>query len=495
MASVALNPRQTAPETALAAGTRMARRRIPAGVVWPFALLAAILLFQICTIRAGHIWGDDYALYIHHAKNLATGVPYADIGYIADPGYPSYSLRVAPPGFPMILAGIYRIFGMNFTAFKVVEVVFLTGCPAMMLLLFRDELTLPWRLTLVGLMGFNPFFRVFKDNVVSDLPFCFFVLLTAVLAERQRPAWQTGVSAYLALATRTIGVLLLPAIVLHDLIRNKRITRYSILAVACCTVLGVSQRLILHADASDSYIDLFRPSVHVSLTNIRNYSFCFAQFWSTPFFWMTALICGATILLAIRGIAGRQPVFLALFSVPYGVALLLWPGASQETRYLIPLFVLFLFYVMRGMERWGWKLSAAACALFLLGYTLEYRGQNFGAIDEANGRPTFMAMCSWVTNHTAPDDRFVFNRARTLSLFTDRPASPYHRPAHPNSLWTWFHAQNIQYVIASRLFERDRAVLTPIMERHRAEVEPAYRNADFTVYRIAGTAAAERPSP
>ena len=34
---------------------------------WFVGLLLAIFVFYAFTIRAGHRWGDDYALYIHHA--------------------------------------------------------------------------------------------------------------------------------------------------------------------------------------------------------------------------------------------------------------------------------------------------------------------------------------------------------------------------------------------------------------------------------------------
>jgi hypothetical protein len=44
--------------------------------------------FQFCTIRTGHRWGDDYAVYIHYAKNI--GDPGAPAGH-----HPGRALDVA----------------------------------------------------------------------------------------------------------------------------------------------------------------------------------------------------------------------------------------------------------------------------------------------------------------------------------------------------------------------------------------------------------------
>ena len=39
-------------------------------------LVCAIGIFYVATIRDGHVWGDDHAAYISHAKNIAEGKEY-----------------------------------------------------------------------------------------------------------------------------------------------------------------------------------------------------------------------------------------------------------------------------------------------------------------------------------------------------------------------------------------------------------------------------------
>ena len=40
-------------------------------------LLAVIGAFYVLTLRQGHRWGDDFAMYILHARNIAEGRAYS----------------------------------------------------------------------------------------------------------------------------------------------------------------------------------------------------------------------------------------------------------------------------------------------------------------------------------------------------------------------------------------------------------------------------------
>src|SRR5205814_276498 len=90
-----------------------------------FALLAGTGLIYCATIRMGHLWGDDFALYIAHARNIATGQPYGQTGYIYNPSVVNYSPRAYPPGFPLLLVPSYKLFGLNLFPMKLEEVAFL----------------------------------------------------------------------------------------------------------------------------------------------------------------------------------------------------------------------------------------------------------------------------------------------------------------------------------------------------------------------------------
>lgn len=52
---------------------------------WLIFLLIAIAAFHTATLRQGHIWADDFAMCIHHAKNIVEDRPYAETGYLFTP--------------------------------------------------------------------------------------------------------------------------------------------------------------------------------------------------------------------------------------------------------------------------------------------------------------------------------------------------------------------------------------------------------------------------
>jgi hypothetical protein len=58
---------------------------VTTGNLWLILLLITIAIFHAVTIRQGHIWADDFAMYIHHAQNIVEGRPYAQTGYLITP--------------------------------------------------------------------------------------------------------------------------------------------------------------------------------------------------------------------------------------------------------------------------------------------------------------------------------------------------------------------------------------------------------------------------
>src|SRR5438270_5449999 len=75
--------------------------------------ILAVGLFHFFTIRDGHIIGDDFAMYILHAKNLAEGKPYGMTGYLYNPANPDLGPPVYPPVTPLLLTPVYYFAGMS----------------------------------------------------------------------------------------------------------------------------------------------------------------------------------------------------------------------------------------------------------------------------------------------------------------------------------------------------------------------------------------------
>ena len=87
--------------------------------VW--ILILIIGLFYLLTIREGHNWGDDFSMYIQHAKNIAEEKPYSITAYIYNPADP-VGPQTYPPIFPFLLVPVYLVSGLDFQAMKLIPI-------------------------------------------------------------------------------------------------------------------------------------------------------------------------------------------------------------------------------------------------------------------------------------------------------------------------------------------------------------------------------------
>ena len=158
------------------------------------AVLAIVVLtgvFHCLTMRAGHDWGDDFSMYIQHAKNIVEGRPYAETRYIYNPFRPMYAPRAYPPAFPLLLAPVYRVYGLDFEAMKLVGVGFFLLLLVVVARLFATDLSPPIS-PVSGSLAPSPYLWVFKNKVLSDVPFTCFVCLSILLMRPNREQSEGG---------------------------------------------------------------------------------------------------------------------------------------------------------------------------------------------------------------------------------------------------------------------------------------------------------------
>ena len=465
-------------------------------------LVLAVGLFQVLTLRQGHDWGDDFAMYIHHAKNLAEGRLYGDTGYIVNPSAPLYAPPVYPPVFPLMLVPIYRARGLDLTAMKLVNVLCFVLSLATIALLFRDELSPTSRWLLIATLGFNPYFWVIKDQVLADLPFLLFVC-AALLLMRRRAAHQAtspshavwrgvllGFVIYLAYGTRTVGLVLLPCLVLQDLIGARRVRRESVVALVAFAIPAVLQHVYLPSGGSYYSLISLAPSV-VARQAVR-YADSLRLLWLNGH---SALllhaVIAATALLAVAGLVGRlrsQVTVLEIFVLLYPLPVVTYLGAGG-VRYLIPLVPFYLFYALWAVDRLGRSRPLAARAVLVawlamigLSYGLRYPGMHYGSLREGIGVPATVELFDYIRTQTPASAVFVFRKPRALSLFGERAATIYHEARSDDELWDFLTRIHATHLVVGRL---EPAYWKDFVARKQPALEVAFANAGFTVYRVA----------
>jgi hypothetical protein len=94
-----------------------------------------------------------------------------------------------------------------------------------------------------------------------------------------------------------------------------------------------------------------------------------------------------------------------------------------------------------------------------------------------------VALFNWIRTYSRPKDVFIFWKPRALSLYTNRPAAVYFA-APSDVLWGYFESIHAKYIIVSSMSADDRADLSGVVSTYRRDLETAYRNPNFAVYRV-----------
>jgi hypothetical protein len=462
-------------------------------------VLLSVAAIQLATVRAGHNWGDDFAQYILHGQNIATGRPYGDTGYLfntAQPdaiGPPSY-----PPGYAFALSWIIRVWGLNLLAMKLEQVLFVLVLIAVTYALLRLEFhDLPAALG-AALVGLMPFIASFKNNVLSDLLFVTLVY-AAILAyevsrqHRRRPAVGVivGLLIYASYATRPLGGILVPAIALADLLADRRLNKPTIVACGLAACLVLLQLVWLPAAGYD--LSLF--SLTAVGPNVTGFESQLLSIWDDGIS-RQALWLPLDLLVGIFGMVGiwrsrrlQRPLLAAdLFGIAYLIIIMLFPYAyGQGIRYLLPLLPLISVYVLRGIAGLATRRAAFATALVALVLVVSYgdsyrhfnRSPIAGPFDQAPQRAF-----AYVEGHTRRDAVLVSGKPRAAVLFTSRRAGCYiPQGGDDRAVMDYFRSIDAGYLLTGDGSAADTA-LHDLAQRHPGMFVAVWRNAGFTLYEV-----------
>jgi hypothetical protein len=478
----------------------------------PVVVILAIGLVHVITLRPGHEWGDDFALYLLHARNLVEGRPYAQTGYIYNPHYPNIGPPTYPPVAPALLAPVYALAGLNLTLLKLVMVGCFVGFLAAAYLLFRTGLDPGRALLAIVLVGLNWFFLQATNTIGSDELFLAFLYLTLLLMEKRGQAGPSsstqtvlsataGLTAYLAFGTRSLGALAIVALVIQELVAWRRIGRSTLVTLAVFAVLASLQALLVHSDRY--YLDQFRGGPGVLVEHAAWYAERLAAFWSNGVWHGPAvLLAGASLLLAAAGFAlrARRGVGVCeVFALLYAAVILLWPSYEAE-RYLFPVIPLVVFYLFCGFDHpWLTRrpgLRRTAFGLLLAGtavsYVSRYATLDWGPSRHGVHTAEAQKLFQCIVDRTRPDDVVLFAKPRAMALMTRRPSAAPFVANDDDQLWSYIQQVKAAYLVVARrdgVFGRAEnrdlsEYLRALVARSPERFAQICANSDFTLYRI-----------
>ena len=486
----------------------------------PLMAVLAVGVFYLFTIRAGHEWGDDFSLYVMHARNIAAGLDYRPAAYLH---YSSYIGPDAyPPVFPLLLVPVFWLFGLNLTAMKVVVVVMFLFSLLVFGQILKEKMSLVWQAALIAVVGFCPYFWDQKDRLTSDLVFLVFPYLGMLLVNKAYPAGQedqadkwdgkrlklalaTGLVFYLAYGTRSLGLLLAPCLLLFDLIHRRKLlpSRFASVVTVVTVSLALVQSRLLNSERG--YYEHLATSFHDSLDawlnyisgNVFGYGIALAEIWDNgsnrPA--RLALVAVMTVLMMIGYLARvrKDLNYSELFVAVYLIIVSIVP-MDGGGRYLIPLIPFFMLYAWEGLQALPVRNRVRNAVVVALGiailgsYAAKYAKLDLKTFPDGITKAEAVEFFDYVKQRTRPSDVFVFTKPRALALFTDRKSSFYPLHLNDKGLWDYFQRINATHIVLGPkgISPEEQEFLTAFVGKYPASLREEFANADFVSYRILG---------
>lgn len=497
-------------------------RAVPVARVLMWVAVAALFLGSAALRSSdGYTPFDgDYAQYLSHARALAEGRAYADIGYIYTTHAPSTGPRAYPPGLPLMLAPTFRLGDSGPVAARLIVVAFALGLVFLAGGYFAQREGHLVGASVALILGASPEIARAATHVETDVPFAALVWAVVWLADRRRPSsrWHlaalTVLGAY-AILVRTAGIALVPAMILFALWRARE-RPYGLAApVAVWIGVFVASNALLPTTSSYATELSLDPLSRLQEAgrNVVEYRFALFESHLYPFTAKGANAAYHIVALALTLLglaawlrAGGHRSFLACFALAYGGLLLIWHVATA--RYAYPLYPLLIFGLVRGIQvalravrpRWsGVRVAAGALAVAValvistaVAGRLRPRPRDIGSYPEIGELFTFVR-----TRGAAEGWRVAFFNPRVLTWHTRVPAMALFNAA-PEAVLRELQLQGITHAVEGDLragVHADRT-LRELMARHPSAFSLVYRNPRFSVYCFdPGALAAGRGSP
>ncbi len=443
-----------------------------------YMILILSFVVNILTFKNGHDWGGDFSGYIYQAKSLVEGTTaelvVAD-RYLIENSTTRVGGLLSPWGFPIALSPVYYFFGLNIYAMKVLISLFFGLSLLAVFLFFRDRLSNLQNLILVSILAFNPWFFEFKDNLLSDIPFLFFSLISLLLIKEfviSKKVWVNRPVSYLAIGAvifasysiRSVGLVLLPVLLTVQYIQSRSSLSkrgsllkewFNYLPYIIFIILTISTAMVFPENSIGLYLDnlsgtdfsrIFPDIIYLSLLPSRFFSFLHLNMnaYGLSFNKFSLVAYNLIVFVTVFGmIRNRKKDYLLILYILFTIPVLLLFSNRQGLRLLIPLLPFFIYFLIAGLSQLSLSLNfsdkyapltmkmdiLAGSALVLISIFYISFGSyqnivfNRSEVIEGPYMPDSIGLFDYIRTRTDKDDAIIFFKPMVLTLYTGRKSA------------------------------------------------------------------------
>lgn len=316
------------------------------------ALFALVLLLFVPAMGAGGFWWTDetrHAMGGVFVLDLLRDMPFADpmayaLRYFAQ--YPALALNWYLPGFYLVEAGFYAIFGVEEAVAHWTVFAFVLLAAGVWFVWVREGWGALTAFMATALFVTVPEWNHWARSVMLEAPAIAMFILVVWTFERYldrptvRRALLAGLSIAAALAVKQTVALLLPALLVYALRSPRRSVLWRVQAVPAYLIVALAIALValhalkfgnlgLAATVGDSRVDVGQSAARLSLERWLTYPAALLEIWG----WPLMILSAAGALLPARQGEPRLALIYAWLLCWYVVMTLVLGGAGNAPRY------------------------------------------------------------------------------------------------------------------------------------------------------------------
>lgn len=429
-----------------------------------FILLLLCIPLLFINIKSSHDWGDDFASYIHQAKNISEGIPQSQNGYVMNHYYSKLGPPAYPIGFPLMLSPVYYFFGKSIYAFTLFLSILLILSALLMYRFFKFHFSTVTSLFLVLIIVYNPWVLNFKMEVMSEIPFTFFLLSILILYHFNKGKKNyfyylfIGLLGGLLMSIRAAGSVFVMAVGIElaiafynfwrkktTIAELKKSTIQKLLIIFSAIFLYLLLNVWLFRIPSsgflyytsvltfDAFAQQVRNNLAYNLEIFRNFFATENQDWQfLPLFTQSAMLTFAVIGFTKK--IFHKFDFVDLLVLLYFLLLLVWPYNHSGFRFLLPISAILLYYAVIAVKdiKINFTLVKRKFVIVLLGLLIliqykvgiesiiKHQKDILWGPQEASAAEAF----DYIKNNIPQNALIDFVKPRALALYAER--NSYH---------------------------------------------------------------------
>jgi hypothetical protein len=471
----------------------------------PILVLLACMIPAICINSINkHNWGDDFAQYLMHSQKLASFQNPCKINYVYNPEYPVMSPAVYPLGFPLLLAPVSAFGPSGLLPFKLFMQLFYIGFILASFFLIHKHFNAIAATILCLVLAYNPYLLEFKGQILSDIPFALFFMLSCYHIEKGTSAWKTSLLVAFTIFIRTVGITLFAAWVFKLLVDyyQKRGLRFptinlqftiNSIAVFFLPVLVfyLNQKsagaAYSNQMAQGTLIETVKTNLSLQVTLMNNlYIPDIMSFGGYQFTW---IIFPLLLFTGLINHILKKGYFLVLVFVLYEGLILIFPYQYATFRFSIPLLPFLLLFLIDAFEfiakfipQKTLRTGVCICLLGFTCYTFAVKNielqKNLTLVTSPEDKEA-TEMFHFVKTKTPKEARFIFTKPKALGYFGQRKCIA-NNPAN-NNIPQLIQGYACGYLITSKLLENKG--LDDFTQKVKY-LDLVFSNTYFRVYRV-----------